>query len=195
MCKESHKFCTAFNGQLFRSNYAAMNIQLLKGGTVFGFPKDLDEQKRWEMSLSIKLRWTLREKEGRINRNIDVCYKHFLSNCLTKVLPGETKMLTKPPSVFSSISPSLISQTIWNISCEPEKQNVTSEAGAELAALKSVAEDTINTLDGVVWYCYVVFLIITLKTVLIIQLSEQSRFWNSANSSWHGVLITDTWFY
>ena len=172
-----------------------MNIQLLKGGTVFGFPKDLDEQKRWEMSLSIKLRWTLREKEGRINRNIDVCYKHFLSNCLTEVLPGETKMLTKPPSVFSSISPSLISQTIWNISCEPEKQNVTSEAGAELAALKSVAEDTINTLDGVVWYCYVVFLIITLKTVLIIQLSEQSRFSNSANSSWHGVLITDTWFY
>lgn len=172
-----------------------MNIQLLKSGIVFGFPKDLDEQKRWEMSLSIKLRWTLREKEGRINRNIDVCYKHFLSNCLTKVLPGETKMLTKPPSVFSSISPSLISQTIWNISCEPEKQNVTSEAGAELAALKSVAEDTINTLDGVVWYCYVVFLIITLKTVLIIQLSEQSRFWNSTNSSWHGVLITDTWFY
>lgn len=112
LCKESHKLCTAFNGQLFRSNYAAMNIQLLKGGTVFGFPKDLDEQKRWEMSLSIKLRWTLREKEGRINRNIDVCYKHFLSNCLTEVLPGETKMLTKPPSVFSSISPSLISQTI-----------------------------------------------------------------------------------
>lgn len=52
-CKK--KCCTNFNRQLYRTNYDATKTHLLLDVTVFSFPKDLDEQKQWEMNLPHKL--------------------------------------------------------------------------------------------------------------------------------------------
>ena len=62
------KRCIIFSSQPFRTNNP------FDGGTVFSFPKDHDEQRRYWKS------GTLTDKEGQICRNVGVSYKHSPPN-------------------------------------------------------------------------------------------------------------------
>ena len=55
------------------------------------------------MSLQIKLRGTLTDKEGRKSGNVGVCYNHFSPNCPTKVLPSEKMVPTDWCHQFSVV--------------------------------------------------------------------------------------------
>ena len=106
----AQKCCTLFNDQLCRTNYDATKTHPFLARTKFCFPKDLDEQKQWEISFPNQLRGTLTSKGG-ITRNLGVYYKHCPLRSLTKALLGGTKASTEPHSVFSSTLSSLFSQT------------------------------------------------------------------------------------
>ena len=84
----SQKRCISFSNQPCRTNNP------LDDGTVFSFPKNVDEQRRYWKSR------TLTDKEGQICRKVGVSYKKSPPNCLPKILPGVTKVLTEPPSIF-----------------------------------------------------------------------------------------------
>ena len=114
------KCCTMFDSKACRTNYDATKTHPFEGGTVFGFPSDLEEQKRWEMSLPNKLRASSKDKNGRIGRNVGVCYKHFRPDCPTKVQPGGFKVPTEAPSVFGKTQSSLFTQTTTKRSPSPE---------------------------------------------------------------------------
>ena len=58
-----------------------------------------------------------------------------------------------PPLVFRSTQSSLFSQTTSKFSRETVNGNVTLKTRVELAALKNVVEDAIDTLNGIVRYC------------------------------------------
>ena len=70
-------------------------------GPVYRFPSDLEEQKRWELSLPNKLT-SSKKNDGRFKNHVVVCYKHFPSNVSTKKQRGGSLVPTEPPSIFGT---------------------------------------------------------------------------------------------
>ena len=77
----------------------------------------------------------------------------FSSELFDKGLARWNEGANGPPLVFRSTQSPLFSQTKPKFSRETVNGNITLKTHAESAALKSVAEDAIDTLNGIVRYC------------------------------------------
>ena len=108
----SQKRCISFSNQPCRTNNP------LDDGTVFSFPKNVDEQRRYWKSR------TLTDKEGQICRKVGVSYKKSPPNCLPKILPGVTKVLTEPPSIFGSTSSTFFGQNTSKFLRQTKKEKM-----------------------------------------------------------------------
>ena len=73
----------------------------------------------------------------------------FPPNCATKVLTGETKVPTEPPSVCGIFCHLYLARPNRNSRVNQKSKNVTSE----IVALKNAVKDIIDTFDGLMWYC------------------------------------------
>ena len=145
--------CTIWNGESCRTNFAATKQHPFEGGTVYRFPRDLEEQSRWEMSLPNKLK-SAKNPDGTYKKHVVICYKHFPPNVVTKVQPGGSVVPTEPPSIFGSTSSSFFAQTVSPVQREPEKRNVTAEARSERFEEQLVDEDLIVDFDHLVSHCF-----------------------------------------
>ena len=108
----SQKRCISFSNQPCRTNNP------LDDGTVFSFPKNVDEQRRYWKSR------TLTDEEGQICRKVGVSYKKSPPNCLPKILPGVTKVLTEPPSIFGSTSSTFFGQNTSKFLRQSKKEKM-----------------------------------------------------------------------
>ena len=137
-----HKCCAVFNGQPCRTNNHTTKTHSFECGTVVSLPKDLDKQKRWEM----------KDKEGRLSRNVGVCYKHFPLNCPAKILPGGTKLPTEPPWHLVVNRHPYLARPHQN-SYVNQKTKYQIRSLCKMGGLKSVVEDTVDTFYTIVWCC------------------------------------------
>mgnify|MGYP001791242862 CR=1 FL=1 len=72
------KCCMFWDGKSCRTNFQATKKHSYEGGTVYRFPDDIEEQKRWELALSNKL--NSKHDDGRLKKHIIICYKRFPNN-------------------------------------------------------------------------------------------------------------------
>ena len=91
--------CTFWNGEPCRTNYDATKKHPFEGGTVYRFPHDLEEQKRWEMSLPNVMK-SAKNTDGTYKKHVVICRKHFPPNVQTKVQPGGSVVPIESPSIF-----------------------------------------------------------------------------------------------
>ena len=145
------KCCTIFDGKSCRTNYDATKEHPFEGGTVYGFPSDLNEQERWERKLPNKLHAKLKNADGTIKKTVGVCFKHFRDDCPTKVQRGGSHVPTEAPTIFGNTEPSLFTQTTPNVSRNPEKRNVTADARASTST--SDDPDIVKNFTELVEYC------------------------------------------
>ena len=119
---------------------------------MYRFPRDLEEQKRWELCLPNKLT-SSKNDDGTFKKHVVVCYKHFPPNVATKTQPGGSQVPTEAPSIFGNTQPSLIPQTTPRLSRSPEARNVTSEARTRRSEENLVDPDIVVEFADLVSYC------------------------------------------
>ena len=140
------KCCTLFDGESCRTNYAATKTRPFEGGTVYRFPDDLEQQSVWEKRLPNKLPDKVKDDDGKISKDIGICYKHFPSDCPTKSQRGGSLVPTVAPSIFGNTSSAMFIQTVTTTStCEPDRRNITAEARAEIARVNEEVKDTVDS--------------------------------------------------
>ena len=128
--------------------YCMMATRPFEGWTVNKFPDDLDELKLWEQSLPNKLPTKVKGPDGKLSKIIDVCYKHFPTDCPTKKQPGGSITPTVPPSIFGNTRSSLFVQTPTAITPrESDKRNATAELRVLNAA---VALDVVDSFSNII---------------------------------------------
>ena len=87
------KCCTVYNGDKCTGNYDKTKNRICEKVTVYGFPSDKEEQKRWVKSLTNVL-------AVEVTKNIGICEKHFPPDCPKRVAPGGRSVPLVPPSNF-----------------------------------------------------------------------------------------------
>ena len=147
-----NKCCTIWNGETCRTNYPATNKHPFEGGTVYRFPRELDELKRWEMALPNVLKQA-KNVDGTYKSHVVVCYKHFPPNVQTKIQPGGSVVPVEAPSFFGTTSTSFFSQTSPTPR-EPEKRNVTAESRSKMLEEQKVDEDIIGDFSTLTSHCF-----------------------------------------
>ena len=141
----SRKCCTIFIGESCRTNYNATRTKPFEGGTVYRFPQNPDDRKRWIQSLP--------NRPLNISKDIHICYKHFPPDCPKNIAPGGALIPKVAPSIFGDTNSNFLIQTVTPTR-GPEKCNVTT---AESRALTSKARDkvldTVDSFSNLKKYC------------------------------------------
>ena len=146
--------CTIWNGDSCRTNFAATKKFPFQGGTVYRFPRDLAEQKRWELALPNVLANSAKDDNGIFKKHVVLCYKHFPDDVEMRVQPGGSSVPVDPPSIFGDTKSTMLPQTSRSTPRNPEKRNITAETRAQLAKANTVDEDVITNFSSLVKHCF-----------------------------------------
>ena len=146
------KCCTIYDGKSCRTNYRGTQKHSFEGGKVYRFP---DNEKRvWESRLPNKLPDSVKDRDGKISKDIGICYKHFTPNCPTKKQRGGIDVPTVAPTIFGNTSDTMRIQAANATSPrEPDKRNVTAEARNEVSRVKMEQLDCIDSFANLNEYC------------------------------------------
>ena len=146
--------CTIWNGESCRTNFKATKKFPFEGGTVYHFPRDLGEQKRWELALPNVLANSSKNEDGLFKKHVVVCYKNFPENVTMKMQPGGSSTPVDTPTIFGDTNSTMLPQTSRSTPRDPEKRNVTAESRAQLAQANVVDEDIITDFTNLVKHCF-----------------------------------------
>ena len=146
--------CTIWNGESCRTNFKETKKHPFEGGTVYRFPRDVDEQKRWEMALPNVLANSSKTEDGLFKKHVVICYKHFPKDVTMKIQPGGATVPVDPPSIFGDTKSTMQPQTSNCTPRNPEKRNVTAEARTKAAQADVVDEDIIVNFSQLVKHCF-----------------------------------------